>query len=172
MRKTLKKPPVTHKSCRRPQCSQSNPQPLSSFNKKRRYRNGVNSICKTCTRIEANSNRVLKKDAVNARARVRYAEDPRPHRKKARACRFKQKYWPHLTAKQAEAEWDRLYQAQAGRCAINNCEGPLDVDHDHTTGAVRALLCNDCNTAVARVLEDPIRAINVAEYIRKHKNAV
>jgi len=42
-----------------------------------------------------------------------------------------------------------LLQSQNGRCAI--CTGVLEnpfVDHDHTTGAVRGLLCPPCNKAI------------------------
>jgi hypothetical protein len=45
-----------------------------------------------------------------------------------------------------------MLASQDGRCAI--CHRPpsgkrgLHVDHDHTTGAVRALLCSACNSVV------------------------
>lgn len=55
------------------------------------------------------------------------------------------------------AEYDRLYEAQGGVCAI--CKKPetqksstcsetvdrLSVDHCHRTGAIRGLLCSKCN---------------------------
>lgn len=45
-------------------------------------------------------------------------------------------------------DWNQLMNVQGGRCAI--CRNPpkkkrLSVDHDHTTGAVRGLLCSRCN---------------------------
>ena len=53
-------------------------------------------------------------------------------------------------------QWDALYEAQAGRCAI--CEAEVcpsgrrfHVDHDHATGKVRGLLCYICNTHVGWV---------------------
>ncbi|URN16991.1 MULTISPECIES: endonuclease VII domain-containing protein [Streptomyces] len=48
-------------------------------------------------------------------------------------------------------EYERLYQEQAGKCAI--CPAKLEdnarrrpaVDHDHDSGVVRGLLCDPCN---------------------------
>ena len=49
-------------------------------------------------------------------------------------------------------DYDKMYKQQNGCCAI--CQrtepggkwGHFAVDHNHETGAVRALLCNNCNT--------------------------
>jgi hypothetical protein len=46
----------------------------------------------------------------------------------------------------SEAEWDAMLRQQGGRCYL--CEFPtrrLVVDHNHTTGVVRHLLCIACN---------------------------
>jgi hypothetical protein len=46
-------------------------------------------------------------------------------------------------------DYDRLYEAQGGVCAL--CQVAtgkarrLSVDHDHTTGEVRGILCRPCN---------------------------
>lgn len=51
------------------------------------------------------------------------------------------------------SEYTRLYDTQAGVCAI--CRKPpsgrktrLSVDHCHTTGKVRGLLCDKCNQGI------------------------
>ena len=47
------------------------------------------------------------------------------------------------------AEYSAIYQAQGGRCYLcriaTGKTKALAVDHDHTTGEVRALLCGPCN---------------------------
>ena len=60
------------------------------------------------------------------------------------------KYWPHLTGKQAEAERQKLSDAQNACCAIcarseASFKNRLAVDHNHRTGKVRGLLCYQCN---------------------------
>jgi hypothetical protein len=68
------------------------------------------------------------------------------------------------------AEWDAMYEAQAGLCA--SCGRPpkpdsrgLVVDHDHATGRVRSLLCSPCNLAIGQLLDDPQLLRLAAEYL-------
>lgn len=60
------------------------------------------------------------------------------------------KYWPHLTLKEAEAERQKLSDAQNQSCAIckkheSHFMKRLAVDHNHKSGRVRGLLCYRCN---------------------------
>lgn len=66
---------------------------------------------------------------------------------------------------------------QNGVCAI--CRRPstrkvldrksaLVIDHDHKTKKVRALLCNNCNTAIGLFKEDPEILTSAVEYLRRH----
>jgi hypothetical protein len=77
----------------------------------------------------------------------------------------------------SEADYNALYEAQGGRCAI--CEDPvanlLDhegdgrtataLDHDHTTGAVRGILCPNCNTGLGGFRDDPERLRAAMAYL-------
>ena len=70
-------------------------------------------------------------------------------------------------------EFERMDQAQRGRCAIcaslpDGPHGVLVVDHDHMTDNVRQLLCNNCNTAVGLLRDDPIRAAELTAYLLRH----
>lgn len=66
--------------------------------------------------------------------------------------------WKHALRKLGITPQDYLdmYQAQGGRCAICGTDKPKkngeivawSVDHDHTTGRVRGLLCHGCNLAL------------------------
>lgn len=60
-------------------------------------------------------------------------------------------------------EYDAIYQAQGGKCAIcqraTGASKKLSVDHDHQTGEVRGLLCTPCNRDVLGHLRDSITAL-------------
>jgi len=76
--------------------------------------------------------------------------------------------------------WEETYRKQGGVCAL--CAAPfrgwgrgdrrLMVDHDHETGGVRGLLCGDCNTAIGRFGDDPVRLRAAAEYIERFRRDV
>jgi hypothetical protein len=62
--------------------------------------------------------------------------------------------------------WHALLIAQSGRCDI--CRDPLvdpNVDHDHESGAVRGLLCRDCNLGLGNFRDDPDRLREAAKYL-------
>lgn len=77
-----------------------------------------------------------------------------------------------MTMEQYRAMW--LHQG--GVCAI--CGMPertqrnrlLVIDHDHTTGAVRALLCSQCNRALGLLGDDPKVIDAAAEYVRRYRD--
>lgn len=50
------------------------------------------------------------------------------------------------------ADYEALYVAQGGVCGVCQAAGRLYVDHCHTSGHVRGLLCPRCNLRVG-VLE-------------------
>ena len=64
-------------------------------------------------------------------------------------------------------DYDALFQRQGGACAVCGIrqERHLHVDHDHVTGAVRGLLCNDCNTALGHLHDSPDIILKLLEYI-------
>lgn len=57
------------------------------------------------------------------------------------------------------------YLALKQECAVCGTEGKLHVDHDHTTGKVRGLLCHGCNLALGLVKDSPERLRKLADYI-------
>jgi hypothetical protein len=74
-------------------------------------------------------------------------------------------------------EYDKLFDAQRGLCAI--CGQPethtsryggvfrLAVDHNHTTGNIRGLLCSTCNRAVGLLKDNTAVLLKAVAYLQK-----
>ena len=68
---------------------------------------------------------------------------------------------------------DALLESQGGVCAIcgatpeQSAKGALAVDHCHTTGKVRGLLCGNCNVGIGQLRDDPKLVRRAAEYLER-----
>lgn len=143
---------------------------ITSFSVKKRYHLGVYCWCKECVNKYNKKRRNLNPNKYRNIDKKSYYNNVEKRRQKSRGFRFKQKYWPNLSYKEALLEWDKLYSHQSGLCSVCNKAKPLDVEHDHSTGIVRSLACNDCNTAIARVREDINTAKGLVEYLIRWKS--
>lgn len=125
-------------------CDCGKEKPYSEFPKFRGVKVGVGSRCRVCNSEAAEKWR---------------AENRRQDRKNNKLSRIGRKYG--LTAAAILA----LHQSQGGKCAI--CRKDLDlgpdmsIDHNHTTGAVRGILCRTCNSGIG-LLRDSQRLIRAA----------
>lgn len=69
------------------------------------------------------------------------------------------------------AQYEELLSQQAGTCAI--CSRPakphraLAVDHSHTSGSVRGLLCDPCNAALGAFQDSPKVLTRALAYLLK-----
>ena len=61
-----------------------------------------------------------------------------------------------------------MHAAQGGVCAICRTAPAEHVDHDHATGAVRALLCFNCNGGLGQFRDDPSLLYVAAFYLENH----
>ena len=68
-------------------------------------------------------------------------------------------------------QYDAILVAQGGGCAVcgKHPNGRrLPVDHEHETGRVRGILCDNCNRGIGRLgLEIPGRLERFAEYLQR-----
>lgn len=64
-----------------------------------------------------------------------------------------------------ESDVEIMKEEQNNKCAICWEDRKLNIDHCHTTGVVRGLLCNVCNTGLGKVREDPDTLRRAVEYI-------
>jgi hypothetical protein len=151
-------------------------QPISNFNPSATNTGGSSYECLVCFKERHARWRKTNEDHVRQKSReqmrrMRKAMPKEKRSKYLRRWRLKRKYG--LT----EAAYDVIMAAQNASCAIclvkfepvkRGWRAPV-VDHDHRTGAVRAILCLGCNTGLGYFNENAETMRKAAEYIDCHK---
>lgn len=99
-----------------------------------------------------------------------YKDNTEKHKASSRKSQLKIKYG--ITPEQYEL----MSAQQDGLCAI--CKRPpqdsdarkvrLEVDHDHTTGKIRKLLCHGCNVALGLFQDSSGIVYRAMEYLNAH----
>lgn len=69
-----------------------------------------------------------------------------------------------------DTSYNMLFEMQQGRCAIcgihqDDHATSLHIDHDHSSGEVRGLLCHQCNRALGLLGDDVDRLLRAASYL-------
>ena len=66
-------------------------------------------------------------------------------------------------------KFERMVELQENKCAI--CEEVFTkvpcIDHNHSTGAVRQLLCKECNLVLGLAKEKPETLVKAAAYLKQ-----
>lgn len=125
----------------------------SFFSLDKRAKSGLTSYCKRCNSA--------KTKAWQERNKERYQEGWRNR---------------HLKRKFgiSSDDYDRMLSEQGGGCKIcgkteaEERNSFLCVDHCHSTGKVRGLLCDDCNVALGRVKDDVAILRAAITYLEEH----
>jgi hypothetical protein len=129
--------------------------PLDQFSNHIRHKDGKRFRCKVCEAIDQKDAKLKK-----------LSQDYEGTRSKERANNLKRMFGMSLEA------YDEKLKAQRGVCAI--CGGlcksgkRLAVDHDHTTGKIRDLLCGNCNGGLGKFLDNPELLLKAADYLKEH----
>lgn len=88
---------------------------------------------------------------------------------------LEQKRWVRVKAKYGltQAEFESLLNEQDNKCAI--CKVRLSsgknsprLDHNHSTGRFRGILCNNCNAALGMLKDDACIVAQAEQYLKKH----
>lgn len=123
----------------------------SEYHVYRRDKDGLRKWCKACDKIYKSSEHYKK-----------WRDNWRKTPKRVRwHLNWKCKTRYGITAD----EFDALSKTQGGRCAICNREAKLVIDHNHDSGKVRGLLCNQCNVGIAQFKENPQFMVEEIDYL-------
>lgn len=124
---------------------------LDSFRKDKRRKSGYKSICKVCADLTY---------------KARKAQFPELIKEQRRAQHLRHKYGMSVDS------YNSLLKAQDEKCAACGTQSPLNslykrlvVDHNHSTGQVRGLLCHSCNSTIGASREDVYRLSKIIDYL-------
>jgi hypothetical protein len=83
---------------------------------------------------------------------------------------YKRKYQYLLRYGITVEEYEQIWYSQNGCCAIcgiaeKELKKKLHIDHNHTTGRIRGLLCSNCNIAIGLLKDDIVRLSKAIEYL-------
>lgn len=148
---------------------------ISLFAKDRHSSDGYTYWCKDCRNTANKKYRKENPDKVQEHnekwkdKRKEYYSLPK-NQEKLRRHHLKKMY--NITLE----DYDALFQLQGGVCAI--CGKPetsskasnLAVDHNHTNGSIRGLLCNKCNRGLGYFEDDATILSKAIEYLKNKDN--
>ena len=127
---------------------------LDAFSADGQKRDGLKSICRTCSTDKARLDREA-------------------HPRRYREARLKNKFGISMV------EYEAMSALQGGLCAICGksewvtAHGKLrllSVDHDHESGQVRGLLCMSCNVGIGKFKDNLELVEKAAAYLRGERS--
>ena len=112
---------------------------------------GYKSHCKTCVKKQRNE----------------YYKTPEGHKYQI------EKSWRDKGMLFTTEEYQELLEEQAYGCAIcgvksNKNGSRFCVDHNHSTGSIRGLLCHDCNTTLGKFNDEVEMFYKAIDYLEKY----
>ena len=153
------------------QCSRCEKnQVLDRFHKDRTKKDGLCTVCRTCKTTTATLFYLSNKVRILDIAKDRY-QDPTQKRD------AKYRSWKSTIKKNFSLsvdDYNIIFASQNGCCKICNKHQTefarrLGVDHCHTSGKVRGLLCDNCNRGIGFLGDSDEILLSAMNYLRGHK---
>lgn len=157
-------------------CKCGEEKPVSEFHKDKNSSDGYTYQCKACRNAKykeyyhANADKMKEKRESTKEYRKEYYNDPE------RKLQYRRKYIEREFGIKYE-QYDQMLEKQKGVCAICGCPETkpnakyLAVDHNHETGLVRGLLCNNCNRALGLLKDNKEILQNAIKYLEKYERS-
>jgi hypothetical protein len=155
------------------QCGEE--KPLTEYFRTKQGKRGRSYSCKICDYRKKRSSRERVKAANPAEYARRWREYKKRYELKnperAKRC-YKNTYLKRDFGISID-EYEEMVRLQNGVCKI--CGNPdrrrgLAVDHDHSTGVIRGLLCSQCNTALGLFKDNPAVLGSAIQYLLEAEN--
>ena len=136
---------------------------LSKFTKDSKKHDGYRSGCTDCR---------------NKRRRENRKKNPEKFKKYERHPNNKFKQWKALLKREygiTSCQYNKMFSEQNGKCKIckkvenHKTKRLLTVDHCHTTGKVRGLLCHRCNCALGLLYDNQELLKKSIEYLKENE---
>lgn len=118
--------------------------------------------CKECAKVDMRKN-YYRNPGLHREAGKRWkAKNPEQHRLINLASHLKRLYGMSLD------QYNQMITVHGGKCAICTEEMKKPhIDHCHSTGKIRGLLCGPCNHAIGSLKDSPLRCFLAASYLQK-----
>lgn len=151
-----------------PGCNQG--LPAIAFNLARKRIDGLTVYCRGCSSTRASHYYDERGEELRAKRRLDYQASPQVRGRAAARSNARYRAMPHVWRERSWRSWgikgmtwaryEQMIEAQNGLCAICGATEAengraLAVDHDHSTGEPRGLLCFNCNIALGKFQDNP-----------------
>jgi Recombination endonuclease VII len=151
--------------------------PQESFGRSASGKDGLSYRCKPCDRLASSEYRKrnpdkAKKVAADYRQRNRDGVRllSRNSRKKCYDPKRQAASYRKYTYGMSQEDFDKKAVEQNNRCAI--CQNVFteipNIDHNHSTGVIRDLLCRYCNWLLGNAYESIETLLSAAQYLKRH----
>lgn len=135
----------------------------NAYIRNRRGKTDFQSACKSCSNLRRKKWISENKDKELNRRKDYYIKNKEQVKLSTEKNRLKRKYGI------SKEDYETMYTNQFGSCAICfNMSVKLVIDHCHTSGKVRALLCNQCNKGLGCFSENKETIKNAIEYLKQY----
>jgi hypothetical protein len=150
------------------------------FNSHRTNLDGLAGSCKACAKAYSKARYDADPKAAHARYKAWKARNPKRVKELAKQWAHANRhnwYYRHIKYKYglSKARYLQMIADQSGHCKMCPVEHTdsvkLHVDHDHTTGLVRGLLCVDCNALLGHAHDNESILFNAIEYLRQSQKS-
>lgn len=135
-----------------------------NFYKSNKRKDGLQTRCKTCNYELQKEWLTQNKDKERERQRIYYKDNKEYVTGLNEKYRLKRKYG--LTTEDVA----QMKEIQNNLCAICGEERKLVIDHCHSTGSVRELLCISCNRMLGFARDSTFVLQKAVEYLDKHND--